>query len=97
MDLYEARVEALDHLERDAEALSSFPVMLHLNPAQGMDYQLREAALLAKLGRAPEAKERIVRLLEEAPHFWEAQKLLLKIVEEPVSEEAVDATAALIR
>ena len=97
VELYEAQVEALNHLDRDADALSLYPVMLHLDPANGMDYRLREAELMTDLGRTPEAKERVVRLLEEAPHFWEAQSLLLAIVESPGPEDTVDAPPSLIR
>lgn len=87
-NLYRVSVAALEGLDRPQDTLDHYPVLLHLDPAQAMTYRLKEARTLADLNRGDEAKHRIVRLLEEAPHFWDAQQLLLDLVDASADEEA---------
>jgi tetratricopeptide (TPR) repeat protein len=56
--------------------------LARLDPARAVDYRLQSAQTRLLLGDLARAKEEIVEVLEEMPHYWEAQKLLLAIVEE---------------
>ncbi|MCZ6636224.1 MAG: tetratricopeptide repeat protein, partial [bacterium] len=59
-----------------------FRNLVHLDPPRKADHRLALARVLAKRGSASEAKREVIALLEEMPHFWDAQDLLLQIVEQ---------------
>ena len=55
--------------------------VLYLDPARGPRHRLQLARTLAQQGATPAAKSEVIALLEEMPSFWDAQQLLLEIVE----------------
>lgn len=64
-----------------AKALTLSRQLAALDSAHRTDYLLGEIRLYARLEQWPEAKEHTVQLLEEYPHYWDAQEMLLQIVE----------------
>ena len=54
---------------------------LYLDTARRTQHRLRLARILADTREAAAAKRELVVLLEELPHYWDAQRLLLEIVE----------------
>ena len=80
-----------------AEALGERPLaiearrtLLLLDPLDRADHHYRLARLLAADEQLDEAKQQVVRALEEAPRFREAHKLLLELVEK--SDSAAPAS-----
>ncbi len=87
--------EALVELDRGQEAIDTFGVLTHLDPGNAATYRLKRADLLFDSGKSEPAKREVIALLEQMPHYWDAQKLLLEIVERPAaSPEAGPAGAA---
>ena len=74
----------LDHTE---EALNALDELAYLDKSRSTEYRFEHADLLADSGRLLEAKVSVIKLLEELPHYWAAQELLLDIVTE--TEEAL--------
>jgi tetratricopeptide (TPR) repeat protein len=65
---------------RPADALREFTVLAALEPHDQASLNLRFAKAHHGLGNIPEATEHLLYALEIAPHFREAQQLLLEIV-----------------
>lgn len=65
-------------------ALAEIEIVEHLDASRSPEHRLLRAQLLDEAGRPKEAREGVVALLEELPHYWEAQKLLLRLAGEPV-------------
>ncbi len=63
------------------KALSVTRQLAHLDDAHQTDYKLQSIDLLMDMKDWNEAKQETVQLLENYPHFWEAQQRLLTIVE----------------
>ncbi|MCH7910035.1 MAG: hypothetical protein IIB38_10505, partial [Candidatus Hydrogenedentes bacterium] len=88
--LYRALVDALVKTQRGYEALDALRVLTHLDSAKASDYHLQRAEILAELKDWEPAKREVLLLLEELPHYWKAQELLLRIVECGGVEELED-------
>jgi Tfp pilus assembly protein PilF len=73
---------SLIQLGYNEKILRTLGRLARLDPARAVDYRLQSAQTRLLLGDLARAKEEIVEVLEEMPHYWEAQKLLLAIVEE---------------
>jgi tetratricopeptide (TPR) repeat protein len=74
-----ARVQtALGHFE---SAVKDLHRLIQLNDQA--DYRLTLARVLFQQGNHKAAHGEVLALLEKWPHFWEAQSLLLEIVEKP--------------
>ena len=56
--------------------------LIYLDAPGRATYQLNLARLLAKQGFTNAAKAEVLALLETVPHFWDAQQLLLDLVEQ---------------
>lgn len=69
------------------QALSLVDKLLLLDKTHELDHRLEHAQLLARVGNRVAAKAETLLLLEEMPHYWEAQKLLLEIVEAPAAAQ----------
>jgi tetratricopeptide (TPR) repeat protein len=82
-DLGQARdlLEAQRAMGAHEEALATATRLVVLDSARAPEYQVSRVELLMALRRWPEAKRQVIALLEESPHYWEAQKLLLALVE----------------
>jgi tetratricopeptide (TPR) repeat protein len=82
MAMERTRAEAMINTGEKKDAIQSLARLAHLDPTRAVEYRLQRAQLLHQTGRSGEAKAETIQLLEEMPHYWEAQKLLLAIVEE---------------
>jgi tetratricopeptide (TPR) repeat protein len=76
------------HVARAAEATGDRPLaiearrtLLTLDPLDRADHHFQLARLLYAENKLPEARQEVVRALEEAPRFRDAHRLLLEIVE----------------
>lgn len=63
------------------QALQLVDKLLVLDKTHELDHRLEHARLLARAGDRAPAKAETLLLLERMPHYWEAQQLLLEIVE----------------
>ncbi len=73
--------ESYLHSDKSVEALSIVRQLTELDPSRRMEHRLQAIEILIQLKRWNEAKSDTIQLLEEFPHFWDAQRLLLTIVE----------------
>lgn len=62
-------------------ALDPLATLIHLDPGNITGYRLQRAQILHDDKQWANAKTEVVRILEDAPNFWDAQQLLLDIVE----------------
>lgn len=74
-------LESLFKTGKDELALTELNRLAQLDPAHATDYQLDQVEAMIRLKRWDGAKESALALLEETPHYWRAQELLLRIVE----------------
>lgn len=77
-----------------AKVLATLDQLLRLDPTHTLDYQLQRIETLCDLERWAEAKKETIRLLEETPYYWEAQKLLLRLVERDAGSRAGRVSSA---
>lgn len=75
--LFESRLEAGDH----EAALAELELLQHLDASRLIDYRLRRIKILMAQESWGPARRETVALLEKTPHFWEGQRLLLKIID----------------
>jgi tetratricopeptide (TPR) repeat protein len=78
-ELHRTIVEGVQELDRDAEALPHLDVLTHVDEARGLEYQYLRADVLATIGERDAARMEVLKLLEEMPHYRNAQDLLLRI------------------
>lgn len=77
----QARLTGLIETGQDEQALDTLAVLAHLDAPRATDHRLARAEILARRGQFAPAKQEVITVLEELPHYWKAQELLLKIVE----------------
>ncbi len=75
-------------LDKPAEAVAFSEKLVALDKARAIDHRLMRAQLLAESGDAAAAKREALALLEQSPTFYDAQILLLEIVEADGATEA---------
>jgi hypothetical protein len=75
-------VEARTKTGRSPDALDALAVLMSLDASNTPTYRLQRAHILADEKQWATAKTEVVRLLEDMPNFWEAQKLLLDIIDQ---------------
>jgi tetratricopeptide (TPR) repeat protein len=75
---YENLAESCEALDDDRRAISAWRTLLLLDPPDPAQAHYRLARLLHRAGD-PEARRHVLKALEEAPRFRDAQKLLLKM------------------
>ena len=94
-ELYRTVVDGLLKSDAGHESLDELGVLTHLDSANATEYRLQRARILTDLEEWAPAKQEALLLLEELPHYWEAQKLLLEIVETdtPDAAEPLDASS----
>ena len=86
-EIYRTLVEALVKTQRGDEALDALGVLTHLDSGKASDYRLQRVQILRDMRDWEPAKREVLLLLEELPHYWKAQELLLQIVEDGAAEE----------
>lgn len=62
-------------------ALREIQKLIELDPNRKIDYRLERIAILLRLNDKERAKRETLLLLEEVPHLWKAQEMLLTIAE----------------
>jgi tetratricopeptide (TPR) repeat protein len=72
---------AQEALGRVPEAIAASRTLLLLDPPDPAGAQFQLARLLHATGQRAEAKQHLLRALEEAPRFREGHKLLLRLQE----------------
>ena len=82
VDTQQTLLEAQMALGYVEDTLATLGRLARLDPARSIDYRLQLAETRRVLGDFVRAKEEIIAVLEEMPHYWEAQKVLLAIIEE---------------
>ena len=92
--------QAAEALGERKLAIEAQRTLLLLDPLDRADHHYRLARLLAQEKQLPEARQEVLRALEEAPRFRDAHRLLLEIVERggtaagPATSPAPAATPA---
>lgn len=86
--LYRSLVEARVQLDERPEALDPLGVLIYLDSGKATDYRLQRARILRDMKQWAAAKHEVVLLLEEMPHYWDAQRLLLDIIDASGDETA---------
>jgi tetratricopeptide (TPR) repeat protein len=75
------RVLAAQQLGDLTHAQANLKKLVYLDLPERAEHQLNLARVLAKQGDRVAAKAEVIALLETVPHFWDAQQLLLDLVE----------------
>ncbi|HJP35060.1 MAG TPA: hypothetical protein QF901_03655, partial [Gammaproteobacteria bacterium] len=81
IEFHKAFIEGLLNSAREEEALSSLNALAALDSAHAVDHRLRRARIYRDMGETVPARKEVVKVLEEVPHFWDAQNLLLELVD----------------
>ena len=87
VDLQRALAEGYVRLGARPDAIDTLAVLAHIDSGRAMVHRLQSAELMVEEGalgdskQLAEAKRQVLLVLEEAPNFWDAQELLLKIVD----------------
>ncbi len=81
LEIRKSLLEGSIHTGDLDRALTVAQQLTRLDAPHRTDYQLTRIDLLGKQGNWEQAKRENIRLLEEYPHFWQAQESLLSIVE----------------
>ena len=81
VSMRKALLDAYIQSGNDTAALDSVSHLAHLDPARAGDYGVQRIEILMRLEQWEPAKREILVVLEEMPHYWKAQQLLLSIVE----------------
>ncbi len=79
--LHKTYVEALTKTGEEDKALGSLAVLAQLDKPHAPEHRLHRAEIYAGLGRFGLARKEVLAVLEQSPHYWKAQSLLLDIVE----------------
>jgi len=79
-------LDAQRELGEDAKALETVRRLQLIDSPRTAEYQLAQVELLMNLDRWDDAKRHTVQMLEKTPRFWDAQRLLLTLVERPEHE-----------
>ncbi len=81
-ELHRLQVECLLATGRLEEASQALRRLAFLDPPRRRDHRLQLAHLLRRSGAVAQARREVLELLQEVPHFWAAQQLLLELAEE---------------
>ena len=68
-------------------AIADWRRLIYLDVPGRAEHRLNLAETLAKKGEVVAAKAEVLALLETMPHFWDAQQLLLELVDAKVSAD----------
>lgn len=77
----------LEELDADA-ALRTLSQLADLDAPHAAEYGLTRVKLLADGGKLDRAKTEVVSVLEQTPYYWEAQDLLLQIIDKKTQGKA---------
>ena len=79
--LHQVQLTALMAQARHDDALARLAILMIIDGQNEHTYRLKKAQTLAKSNRIVLAKREVLMVLEEVPHFWDAQALLLELNE----------------
>ena len=79
--------EVHEMLEDWDAAIADWRRLIYLDVPRRAEHRLNLAKALAKKGEVWAAKAEVLALLETMPHFWDAQQLLLELVDAKVSAD----------
>ena len=80
------RAEVHEMLADWDAAIADWRRLIYLDATRRAEHRLNLAEALAKKGEVVAAKAEVLTLLETMPHFWDAQQLLLELVEVSADE-----------
>lgn len=80
-------VEGLKETGELDAALAALDVLMYLDSGNATEHRLERVEVQTAAGDWEAARQGVVALLEEFPHYWEAQRLLLEITEHSESVE----------
>jgi len=89
-EIHRAAVQGTQALDRDKDALPHLDVLAHVDEARGLEYQYQRANVLDIIGERDAARMEVLKLLEEMPHYRNAQELLLRIHESEPAEKTIE-------
>ena len=92
--IYRVYVKALLESDDFSRAMEPLNVLIALDEANEVDYRLQRARLYARQEEYPVARMEVIQLLEDMPHYWGAQELLLEIADASITEKEVESTSA---
>ncbi len=81
VDILRQRAEVHELLANWDAAIADWRRLIYLDVPGRAAHRLNLAEVLAKKGEVKAAKAEVLALLETMPHFWDAQQLLLQLVE----------------
>ncbi|MCH2124609.1 MAG: hypothetical protein MK165_07450 [Pirellulaceae bacterium] len=90
---HELLAQSAEHLGRYRDVAVSLQALVEMDPADPAKLHFRTATAYHHLGNHPDAKREVLRALEEAPRYQEAQHLLLQLVTEE-TEVSTQSTGA---
>lgn len=95
VDLHKAYVEGSVAVRKEQQALDALRVLAYLDRGRATQHRLQRCQILARSEDWGKARREVVELLEELPHYWEAQKLLLFIEDRSPALEIEEAMEAV--
>ena len=90
---HELLAQSAEHLGRYRDVAVSLQALVEMDPADPAKLHFRTATAYHHLGNHSDAKREVLRALEEAPRYQEAQHLLLQLVTEE-TEVSTQSTGA---
>ncbi|TWU10145.1 tetratricopeptide repeat protein [Allorhodopirellula heiligendammensis] len=91
---HEQLARAADELDRPKDTVRSLRALANMDPVDPAALDFRLAQALATMGSTDQARQHVLRALEEAPRYRDAHRLLLHLAEEtPASSAAEEQTA----
>lgn len=72
---------ALAEMNQFDAAMREIEKLIRLDPHRKIDYRLERIRLLRRLNERERARREVLLLLEQYPHLWKAQEILLSIAE----------------
>ena len=92
---HEWLAESAEHVNRPKELASALSSLLEMDPVDPAELHFRVAKARQASGDRVQAKRQVLKALEQAPRYRDAQRLLLELVEPSrESNPPIDASAA---
>lgn len=79
IDILTLHQRALDQTNQFSKAAEVAKKRIHIEPSYAIEHTIDRITFLKKAEDTETAKHELIELLEEYPHYWEGQKLLLDL------------------